>query len=285
MQKTAGNWNPDDPFVYFLAAPLSFIETAGPHHPSCLIAINELMRDNWRVHLDRLLEGDHKILIDSGAFSVASNHSRKYNIPLEEAFKLPLARLDGFDVLQTRYFEVLKYYQDDVWGIIEMDLGGEKSKRNRRHDFETNGNRPIPVFHPMSDSSAYLDELLKNYDRICVGNLVSASRYARKRILQTVVDRRKGKPCRWIHLLGMGPSEVLCAYPFESCDATTWLNAVRFDGYSEKALRSVGRLPKNFQYQFGDRSSWNLGVQMGAIGAHFQELNLRQYRKAVSYVE
>jgi len=285
MKLTAGTWNPDEPFVYFLAAPLSFIETAAPHHASCLIAVNELMRDDWRDHLDRLIDSGAKILVDSGAFSIAASHARKHEIPLEEAFKMPLESLDGFPELMSRYKEVIDYCQDDVWGTVEVDLGGEKQKRRTRTLFEDKGGHPIPVFHPVGDSSAYLDELLNTYDRICVGNLVSASRYARKRILQTILERRRGTPCRWIHLLGMTPSEVLCAFPFESCDSSAWLNTVRWSGYIEKScLRSVGPLPKNFQYQLGDRESWNLGVQMGAIGASFLERNLRQYRKAVPYV-
>jgi hypothetical protein len=282
MNKTAGTWNPDEPFISFLAAPLSFIETAGPHHPSCLIAVNELMREDWRDHLDRLIEGDHTILIDSGAYAIAAAHARKHEIALEDAFKMPLDKLDGYSMLYARYLDVAATYQDDVWGIVEIDLGGEKQKRRTREILENQGINAIPVFHPIGDSSAYLDELLENYDRICVGNLVSASRYARKRILQTLLDRRQGKSCRWIHLLGMTPSEVLCAYPFESCDSSAWLNTVRWSGYIEKAcLKSVGHLPKNYQYQLGDKDSWTLGVKMGAVGAHFQERNLRQYREAM----
>ncbi len=284
MKKTAGTWNPSEPFVSFLAAPLSFIETAGPHHPSCLIAVNELMRDDWRVHLDRLLDAGNQILLDSGAFSIAAEHARKHDMALEDAFKMPLDRLDGFTELYGRFVAVATQYQEDVWGIVEVDLGGEKQKKITRKKLEDLGLNPIPVFHPIGDSEAYLEMLLKDYDRICVGNLVSASRYARKRILQTIADRRIGKPCKWIHLLGMTPSEVLCAYPFESCDSSAWLNTVRWAGYIEKScLKSVGHLPKNFQYQLGDRQSWNLGVQMGAVGAAFQQRNLRQYRKAVAY--
>src|SRR5690349_15259472 len=122
LRKTAGTWNPDDPFVYFLAAPLSFIETAGPHHPSCLIAVNELMRPDWRDHLDRLIDEGHQILIDSGAFSIAAAHARKHEIALEEAFKMPLESLDGFPALMSRYKEVIGSYQEDVWGTVEIDL-------------------------------------------------------------------------------------------------------------------------------------------------------------------
>jgi hypothetical protein len=277
MHKTAGKWKPE-PFVYFLAAPLSFVETAGPHHPHCLIAVNELMRPDWRVRLDALLESGVQVLIDSGAYSVAAAHTRKHNLPLEAGFKIPLHELDGFDTLLARFKEVAREYQGKVWGLIEIDLGGEKQKQKTRKAFEESGIYPMPVFHPMSDSLAYLDLLLDTYDRIAVGNLVSASRYARKRILQTLWDRRQGRACQWIHLLGLTPSEILCAYPFESCDSSAWLNTVRWSGYIEKAcLRSVGNLPKNFQYQLGDRASWNLGVQMGAVGAAFQQRNLRRY--------
>ncbi len=284
MKKTAGTWNPDEPFISFLAAPLSFIETAAPHHPSCLIAVNELLRDDWRTHLDRLLDEGHQVLIDSGAFAIAAAHSRKHEIALEDAFKMPLDQLDGFPELYGRFLSVATLYQDDVWGIVEVDLGGEKQKKITRKKLEDIGLKPIPVFHPIGDSSAYLDELLDDYDRLCVGNLVSASRYARKRILQTLNDRRQSKDRRpWIHLLGMTPSEVLCAYPFESCDSSAWLNTVRWSGYVEKTcLKSIGFLPKNYQYQLGDRASWTMGVKMGAVGAHFQQANLRQYREAIA---
>ncbi len=278
MKETSGIWNPDESYVFFLAASPIFIEMAGRHHPWCLTAVNELMHEDWRKRLDHLIESGHKILIDSGAYAIASAHASFHRLHIDQAFKMPLDELDGFTELWTRYIEVAKHYKDQVWGMIEVDLGGTAQKKKTRKKLEDMGLAPIPVLHVLNDPSDYIDELLEGYDRICAGTLVGASRYVRRRILATLTDRRKGKACRWIHLLGVTPSEMLCAFPFESSDSSAWLNTVRWSGYVEKAcLRSVGHLPKNFQYQLGDKESWSLGVQMGAIGAAFQQRNFRNY--------
>ena len=285
MKRTSGRWNPDERFVYFTAGPVHFIENVKAHHKDVLVAVNELMGDDWRKDLAELLKGECKILLDSGAFSVASSHSKTHDVPLDEAFRLPLESLDGFAVLKSRLLEIVGAMKNDLWGIVEIDLGGEKQKMATRAELEGHGFVPIPVYHPFGDSPEYFDHLIQNYDRVCVGNLVQASRWARKRIysfMSQALRRRVPNYERvrrpWIHLLGVTPSELSCAWPFNSCDSSAWLNVVRWSGYVEKAcLRSVGHLHKNYQYELGDRDSWSLGIKMGAIGAKFQGVNLNNY--------
>jgi hypothetical protein len=282
MIKTSGKWDPQEGFIYYVATTPNFLELATSFHPFVLVAVNELMSKDSEDALDQLLDKAKHVLLDSGAFAICSEHARRHKIELDDAFKVPLNELDGFDALWKQYVRLATKYQKKLWGVIEVDLGGEKQKRETRKKLHDLGLSPIPVLHTLNDSRDYYDELMDGFDRICAGNIVQSSKYVRKRIFETLDKARKGKAVQWIHLLGMAPNQSLCAYPFESCDSSSWLNTVRWSGYLEKAcLRSLGLLPKNFQYELGDRSTWDRGVQMGAVGASAFMANMRQYRKAV----
>lgn len=279
--KTSGDWNPKESFCYFMAGPYRHVTLSTRNHGYSLLAINEIMSADWQTKLDKLLATGTHVLIDSGAFAIASSHAKKHFIPLEEAFRLPLDKLDGFNELLNRYLEVGGLYQDKAWGMVEIDLGGETQKRKTRRELEAKGLRPIPVFHPLGDSPEYLDELFQNYDRICIGNMVNTSRFIRKHILMGLKEKLKQYPDTWIHLLGVTPSELLCAFPIHSCDSSAWQNTIRWAGYVEKTcLKSIGHLPKNYQYKLGEENSWEMGVQMGAVGSFFQQENFRNYLKS-----
>lgn len=142
--------------------------------------------------------------------------------------------------------------------------------------------KPIPVYHPLNDGWDYFDELASEYDRICVGNIVQASTYMRTRLLATLAERMRDYPKLWIHILGLTPSTLMNAYPMQSADSSAWLSSVRWSGYvARTALKGIGNLPKNFQYQLGDKTTWSDGVRMGAYGAGMAELNWRNHMGAM----
>lgn len=280
MKHTAGNWHPDDKPIYFFASTIGNTEESVDFHKHQLIAVNEL-RDKGAETIRRLLDMGANLFVDSGVFSLASETAKKREISHDEALRLPLRELEGFDALYEKYCKVALEVQDEVWGIVEVDLGGRDQKRETRKDLESKGIRPIPVYHPLNDGWDYFDELAENYDRICVGNIVQASRYVRLRLIHTLWERKMRKaPKLWIHLLGLTPNEWLNAYPINSCDSSSWLSAVRWGGYVERtAQKSIGFLPPQFTYSTG--SDHRKGVRMAAEG---NSMMLRNYQNTLDYL-
>ena len=54
-----------------------------------------------------------------------------------------------FDRLLTRYIDVVRELEPGLWGYIELDQGGAEGKQRTRAYLESQGLRPIPVYHPL----------------------------------------------------------------------------------------------------------------------------------------
>lgn len=248
-------------------------------HKFQLVAVNEISPKMERV-MDRGHELGMQWFIDSGIFALTNSHMRAHNISMDEALALPPEEIDGFDELFSSYIEILTRWKDRAWGYIELDQGGRENKIKTRTRLEKMGFNPIPVYHPLNDGWEYFDYLAERYDRICFGNIVQANRETRLKLITTAYVRKQKYPNLWIHFLGYTPNELLYSVPVESCDSSSWLNVVRWAGYTPRiALRSFGNLPKHYQYVLGDtqlaNAEYRKGVIMSAYGA---EMNNRNWR-------
>lgn len=286
MNITAGRWDPKEPPFYFIAGSLTWVCEASDIVNRVLIAVNEINSAKGKMKLTGMIAAGCHVLIDSGVYSLAASTAAVRGITHDAALRMPIDQLDGFNELFNRYCDIAKACQETAWGLVEVDLGGRDQKIKTRTKLEAMGIRPIPVYHPLNDGWEYFDYLAKNYDRICVGNIVNASQYVRLRLLSTIWERKlRVNPDLWVHMLGLTPNESLCAYPVNSADSSSWLNTVRWDGYMERAnLRTIGKLHKNFQYELGDTESGRQGVRMGAVGTAFIRRNWNLYLNAMKEV-
>ena len=271
MQKTGGGtFDPSVEHLYFLAANMERLRHVQALRPNLLIAVNELQSAESSNELDEFLDAGITVFLDSGIYNLAMEHARKHGTTHDAALGLAPDEIDGFYDLWERYLTLVERYGDRLWGYIELDQGGRENKIKTRAKLESLGLRPIPVYHPLNDGWDYFDELARNYDRICFGNIVQADPGTRKRLLATAWERRRDYPDLWIHLLGMRPNQVLHAYPVNSADASTWLSAVRWSGYVESANgTTMGGLPKHFQYRLGSDPEAPHGNQKAARMAAF----------------
>lgn len=57
------------------------------------------------------------------------------------------------------YVEIIRKFENDAWGCIEIDQGGRENKIKTRAMLEGMGLRPIPVYHPFLDGWDYFDYL------------------------------------------------------------------------------------------------------------------------------
>ena len=244
-----------------------------------LIALNKLRAEHGLRKLITLLDAGYDVLLDSGAFSLASAYMRKHQVSLDVAFSRPPREHDGFDDLFGFYFEILDRFHDRLWGYIEMDMGSTEDKKLLRAEMEKVGYNPIPVFHPGSDSWDYFHELAAQYDRICFGLFSKASRMERVQMLSALAEVRKQYPDLWIHLLGYTPNELLFSYPaIQSSDSSSWISAVSYGEFNATALgASFSRLGDDFRYELGNGASWSRAITLAHVFSRMNYLNVVSY--------
>lgn len=224
MKETEGRWSVKDAGTYFFATGHKI--EVHPWNDSWLYAVNHLDEDASLI-ADKLDAGG-RVLLDSGVFSLAAAYARTHKVTHDEALAVPVDQLDGFDALMAKWKKIVRANRDRLWGYIEIDLGGVEGKRRTRAGLEDEGFRPIPVIHPLNDGWDYFEEMADEYDRLCIGNIVSASGPVREDILRNVFERRQGKKVKWIHALGITPNPMWLAYPTESADSSSFYSPMAY---------------------------------------------------------
>jgi hypothetical protein len=274
---TAGKWDRKAWPAYFVASTADTLEHAFEVHEHLLLAVNELAGDAERASLRTFLGAGNKVLIDSGIFWLSTQHAKAHGLSMNEALALAPDKVDGFDELLARYVEIIREVGDRVWGYIEVDQGGRANKIKTRARLEKMGLRPIPVYHPFNDGWDYFDYLAERYDRICFGNVVQADPETRKRLIATAWERRRKYPNLWIHALGMTASELLAAWPLNSCDSSTWLSAVRWGPHQAVvAAKRCWPIGLGFNYRLeGDVKESHKAVRMCGYTAAFACRSMR----------
>jgi hypothetical protein len=256
-QTGGGRFDPTEGPVYFLAGHMGD-ELAT--HPYTLVAVNDFIEgenEARRTVAYRLSIPDHRLMIDSGIFWLTNMHMKAHPpMTMDEALSLAPDQIDGFAELWALYRDVVREYEPDLWGYIELDQGGADNKRKTRARLEAEGLRPIPVYHPLNDGWGYFDELCEEYDRICVGNVVQANRQTRKALLHTIWERRRRHPDVWIHLLGITPNVLTTAYPPSSCDSSSFAHGLKYGAsmapYAWTMGARAGRMSSGYSYLYAD---------------------------------
>lgn len=296
---TSGDrFNPNDPYVYFLASvPGQHVQydrvepEKRPHrYEHVLMAVNDMDGPAALSILDRCVDDGRSVLMDSGIFNLTMSHARAHNMAMDDALLLAPDEVDGFPQLYERYCSIASRYGEQLWGMIELDLGGPKVKpETRQRIIADTGMTPIPVVHPRLDGWDYYDQHADAYDRICVGNLVQASVPDRARLLHALsVRSREQHPNTWHHLLGVTPSPLIYAAPVHgSSDSSSWLNSVRWlaSWYSGAMATTFARMPTDYWYRpakhHPDGHSTDAhAITSSVIAAEALTLNSRQIRDA-----
>lgn len=227
-QTTGGSFDPNASQTYFIAGDPATLESAEYKH--VLVAVNELKSNAARDQLQRLLDTGHTVMLDSGIFNLAMEHVRKHGTSHDVALSMAPEEIDGFDRLWDQYGEIVTTFGDQLWGAVELDQGGAENKPRTRARIEKEfGIVPIPVYHPLLDGWDYYDDLAREYDRICFGNVVQAHSALRIRLAHTAMERARQYPYLWTHLLGLSQSSAVLGIRWRgSMDSSSWLSPVRW---------------------------------------------------------
>ena len=121
-ETTGGAFDPEAPTQYFIASnPSQMLRVP---HEYVLVAVNELDTPKQRETIDRILDTDKKVFLDSGIFNLAMSHARKHDVSHDVGLSMPPEEIDGFNELWDLYGTIATTYADRIWGIVELDQGG-----------------------------------------------------------------------------------------------------------------------------------------------------------------
>ncbi|MFA5416938.1 MAG: hypothetical protein WC341_00630 [Bacteroidales bacterium] len=258
-----GTFDPTSPNLYFIATD-TYAMKITIHNEltrSLLIPIPILKKQDADL-LKKWSKTGVNIMLDSGVYSLAQILVKK-GMTQTQAFGMTPEEIPGFFKLKNAYIQLIKEFENDIWGYVEIDFGGQENKKRVRAELEGIGLRPIPVFHPFNDKPEYFDELASTYDRICIGNIVYAETAERIRILHALFERKKKYEPLWIHLLGHTPNQNIYTFPMNSCDSTNWLSGSKHGTIKTTSGGfSVGFLEREYIYRKGNSESWEKIIKL-----------------------
>jgi len=124
------------------------------------------------------------------------------------------------------YIEFIHKYKDQLMGYVNLDIiyNAEQSYDNQKY-MESNGLRPIPVFHYGEDFK-WLKKYVEEYDYIGIGGV--AGGVTMQQFVNTLGDKsfeivEEINPDIKIHGFAVTSLNLMKRYNWWSCDSTTWL--------------------------------------------------------------
>lgn len=134
---------------------------------------------------------------------------------------------DNKDVIQylDEYIAFCHKYKDQLMGYVNLDIiyDAERSWKNQEY-MESNGLRPIPVFHHTEDYK-WLRKYAEEYDYIGIGGVATGLgsyefiAFADEcfKIINEV------NPGLKVHGFAVTAFNFMCRWPWYSCDSTSWV--------------------------------------------------------------
>ena len=155
---------------------------------------------SYNKQLPRFKEMNFDIMFDSGGFSLWKK---------------------GINVNILDYCNYLK--KNDIQNYINLDVvGNHKQTMSNQKIMESEGLKPIPVFHLGSDINGLKEIVGSGYDYICLGGSVGRNRSVRIKFFEEIFS---SFPTHRFHGLGLTDETIVRSFPFYSVDSTTWLMA------------------------------------------------------------
>ena len=194
-----------------------------------------------RMNLGKLLGGFESIIVDSGGYQIQTEDRRVDRVreqvtDLEEAgfsewevdrmLKLDTKGLPTIDGYILWLYGVTRNYRLDGYFNLDILGDGKKNMENQLY-MESNGLKPIPVWHDGEDIR-YLSNYCEKYELVAIGglkNIYSPAYYVK---LFTWLKQRY--PDQKFHLFSIGLYALSCLYLLEpySVDLSTWVTPARF---------------------------------------------------------
>jgi len=157
---------------------------------------------------------------------------------------------DNKDVMQylDEYIAFCHKYKDQLMGYVNLDIiyDAERSWKNQQY-MESNGLRPIPVFHHTEDYK-WLRKYAEEYDYIGIGGVATG---LGSHEFVTFADQcfniiNEVKPGLKVHGFAVTAFNFMTRWPWYSCDSTSW---VKHAAYGNVICPRVNRQTEKFDFK------------------------------------
>jgi hypothetical protein len=167
--------------------------------------------------VDDMRRESAKIFLDSGAFS---------------AFTLGVTlSVERYCDYIKRNTDILRVEGSSIMASVLDGIGDPLQTYRNQLEMEARGVRPLPCFHKGEDER-YLQYYIENYEYITIGGMVGSSAKQLSIWLDRIWDRYlvdgSGRAKVKVHGFGLTSIPLMEAYPWYSCDSSSWIQAAAF---------------------------------------------------------
>jgi len=170
-------------------------------------------------YVDHMRANGARVFLDSGAFSA---YTLGVTLSVEEYC----------DYIK-RNIDILRVENGVVMASVLDGIGDPLQTYRNQLEMEARGVRPLPCFHAGEDER-YLEHYIQNYEYITLGGMVGSS----TKQLMVWLDRMwekyltdgSGRARCKVHGFGITAVPIMEAYPWYSCDSSSWIQSAAFGG-------------------------------------------------------
>ena len=158
-----------------------------------------------------------KVFLDSGAFSA---HTLGVELSVE-----------GYCDYIKRSQDIIRVEDGVLMASVLDGIGDPLQTYRNQLEMEARGVRPLPCFHAGEDER-YLEWYISNYEYITLGGMVGSSTKQLMiwldRIWERYLTDGSGRPRIKVHGFGITAVPIMRAYPWFSCDSSSWIQSAAF---------------------------------------------------------
>jgi hypothetical protein len=167
--------------------------------------------------VDDMRRESAKIFLDSGAFSAWT-------------LGVTLSVADYCEYIK-RNADILRVDGRSTMASVLDGIGDPLQTFRNQLEMEDRGVRPLPCFHKGEDER-YLEWYIQKYEYITIGGMVGSSAKQLSIWLDRIWDRYlvdgSGRARVKVHGFGLTSIPLMEAYPWFSCDSSSWIQAAAF---------------------------------------------------------
>lgn len=168
-------------------------------------------------YVDQMRADGAKVFLDSGAFSA-------------HTLGVKMSLIDYCDYIK-RNSDILRVEDGALMASVLDGIGDPLQTWRNQYEMELRGVRPLPCFHA-GEPDEYLEHYVANYDYITIGGMVGKSAGQLHKFLDRIFERfiidGSGRAKIKVHGFGVTSIPLMEAYPWYSCDSSSWVQATAF---------------------------------------------------------